>query len=192
MSFCQCARNTWDCSTCPEQSRCGPIFCSLVWFGFPQSKTSSRRFGPSPIFRSRGAALPSLFGVSDHDTFRNGLLVEIPCLAVLLLISTFSVDVTSQISRSYLELCESLDVSETTFGAKCQQASLVLATSLVASLHKHTKFVLSTVFMLLCWQRTFFEVFSFSSKFPLFWSSRVSSFEASCPSCLWNLLLDRA
>ena len=43
-----------------------------------------------------GAVLPSLCGVSNLDTFCDGLLVVILHLAALLLRSALSVDVTSQ------------------------------------------------------------------------------------------------
>ena len=60
-----------------------------------------------------GTVRPSHFGVADFDTFRHGLLEVMLCLAALLLRPALSVDVTSRIWKSYLELCESLDVSET-------------------------------------------------------------------------------
>ena len=54
-----------------------------------------------------GAVLPSLSGVSNFDTFRNGLVVLVFGLAVLLLRFALSVDITSQFLRSHLELRES-------------------------------------------------------------------------------------
>ena len=41
---------TWDRSTCPAWSRCGPIFSCLVWFGF-RNEDFRDRLGPRPIFR---------------------------------------------------------------------------------------------------------------------------------------------
>ena len=61
--------------------------------------------------------LPLCAGTWDRSpcpACRDGSHILQPRLvAELLLRSTLSVDVTSQIWRSYLELCESLDVSET-------------------------------------------------------------------------------
>ena len=104
--------------------------------------------------------------------------------------STLSADVTSQIWRSYLELCESLDVSESFLERSAsnlflQQVWLLRSTSTQNLCLRHCPCCCTG-------NGTLFEVFSFSSKFPLFWSSKVSWFEASCHSCLWNLLLDRA
>ena len=60
-----------------------------------------------------GAVPPSLFGVSDVNTISSGLEAMALGLAVLLLCSALSVDVTSQLPRLYLELRKSFGVSET-------------------------------------------------------------------------------
>ena len=74
----------------------------------------------------------SLSGVSDAGNLCNGSLEMVSGLAVLLLCSALSVDVASQVFSSYLELRESLDVSN---GASFE-------TCPIAVHHKHTQLCL--------------------------------------------------
>ena len=109
-----------------------------------------------------------------------------------LLRSTLSVDVTSQIWRSYLELCESLDVSETFLERSAsklllflQQVWLLRSTSTQNLCLRHCP---------CCCVGNGLSLRSFRSLLSFLYSGApgVSWFEASCHSCLWNLLLDRA
>ena len=63
-------------------------------------------------FVGDGTVLPYLCGVSNGDTFCIGLLVVVFGLAALLLCCASAADVTSEFSKSYLELRERLDVLE--------------------------------------------------------------------------------
>ena len=86
-----------------------------------------------------GAVLPSLFDVSEYDTFCHGFLVTVLGLAVLLLCCAFVRRCCGSdcevVSRAALEFgCKRI-----LLGAKFELAAFVLTTNLVASHHKHTK-----------------------------------------------------